>query len=134
MQHSKESSSSSSTSTSQATTPTEQLTSLTVNVHGRRLRKRDNTSYSNKLPRRLSNSNNCPAPITSTNLSVPSTSSVKNTNHDVINGISDLQSSLNTFFGAANRIAAREKANVRGKRISANGRVEYLIEWGDGVS
>lgn len=51
-----------------------------------------------------------------------------------MNGISDLQSSLNTFFGAANRIAAHEKAIVRGKRVSAHGRVEYLIEWGDGVS
>lgn len=51
-----------------------------------------------------------------------------------MNGMSDLQSSLNTFFGAANRIAAREKAVVRGKRITANGRIEYLIEWGDGVS
>lgn len=51
-----------------------------------------------------------------------------------MNGISDLQSSLNTFFGAANRIAAREKAIVKGRRICATGRVEYLIEWGDVVS
>ncbi len=51
-----------------------------------------------------------------------------------MNGMSDLQSSLNPFCGAANRIAAREKAIIRGKRISTNGRVEYLIEWGDGVS
>lgn len=73
------------------------------------------------------------APATSTNASIPSTSNGVH-NQDVMNGISDLQSSLNTFFGAANRIAAREKALVRGKRLCANGRVEYLIEWGDGVS
>lgn len=136
LQTSKESSSSSSTSTSQATTPTEQLPSLAINVHGRRLRKRDKTSYSNKLPRRLSTSNNCAATApSSTNVSIASTSNGAPTHgSDVMNGISDLHSSLNTFFGAANRIAAREKAIVRGKRICANGRVEYLIEWGDCVS
>lgn len=134
LQTSKESSSSSSPSTSTATTPTEQLTSLAISVHGRRLRKRENTSYANKLPRRLSSSNNCPAPITSTNVSTPSTSNGATNSQDVMNGISDLHSSLNTFFGVANRIAAREKAIVRGKRVNASGRTEYLIEWGDGVS
>ncbi|KAG4068729.1 hypothetical protein HA402_002420 [Bradysia odoriphaga] len=135
LQTSKESSSSSSTSTSQATTPTEQLPSLAISAHGRRLRKRDKTSYSNKLPRRLSTSNNCATPASSsTNVSTPSTSNGAHSSSDVMNGISDLHSSLNTFFGAANRIAAREKAVIRGKRICANGRIEYLIEWGDCVS
>lgn len=135
LQTSKESSSSSSTSTSQATTPTEQLPSLALSVHSRRLRKRDKTSYSNKIPRRPSTSNTCA--LTSSScaaVSTPSTSNGTHSGSDVMNGISDLHSSLNSFFGAANRIAAREKAIIRGKRICANGRVEYLIEWGDCVS
>ncbi|KAJ6637475.1 Polycomb protein Pcl [Pseudolycoriella hygida] len=128
----KESSSSSSTSTSQATTPTEQLTSLPASVHGRRLRKRENTIYSNKMTRRSSTNSNCPAPVTSTNGSSPSTSNGINSSQDVINGISDLHTQLNSYFGAADRIASHEKCIIRGKRLNMNGRVEYLIEWGEG--
>lgn len=48
--------------------------------------------------------------------------------------ISDLHSSLNMYFGGvSNRIANGERFVVRGKRVSLDGRVQYLVEW-EGVS
>lgn len=44
----------------------------------------------------------------------------------------DLQSSFNIYFGIANRIANGENFTIKGKRISLDGRLQYLIEW-DGV-
>lgn len=44
--------------------------------------------------------------------------------------ISDLQSTLNMYFGGlANRIGNGESFTIRGKRITSEGRTEYLIEW-----
>lgn len=43
--------------------------------------------------------------------------------------IDDLKSSVNLYFGAANRIAAGERFTMKAKRIGVTGKVECLIEW-----
>lgn len=45
----------------------------------------------------------------------------------------DLKTSVNIYFGAANRIATGERFFVKAKRIAPTGKVDYLIEW-DGPS
>ncbi|RZC33046.1 Mtf2 C domain containing protein [Asbolus verrucosus] len=41
----------------------------------------------------------------------------------------DLKSSVNIYFGAANRIAAGERFTVKAKRVGPSGKIEFLIEW-----
>lgn len=41
----------------------------------------------------------------------------------------DLKTSVNIYFGAANRIATGERFFVKAKRIAPTGTVDYLIEW-----
>lgn len=41
----------------------------------------------------------------------------------------DLKHSVNSYFGAATRIAAGERFNIKAKRIGPTGKTEYLIEW-----
>lgn len=65
--------------------------------------------------------------VSSTALSGIPGSPIKTENQDV--ALVDLQSTVNQYFGAANRIASGENYVVRGKRISPEGRVDYLIEW-----
>lgn len=57
-------------------------------------------------------------------------SPIKTENQDV--SMANLQSTVNQYFGAANRIASGENFVIKGKRLSMDGRVQYLIEW-DGV-
>lgn len=43
--------------------------------------------------------------------------------------IDDLKNSVNSYFGAATRIAAGERFSIKAKRISPAGKMQYLIEW-----
>lgn len=47
----------------------------------------------------------------------------------------DLKNSVNSYFGAATRIAAGERFSIKAKRIGPTGKTEYLIEWeGNGMT
>ena len=59
--------------------------------------------------------------------SSPKCSPVKQNAPDI--SIDDLKSSVNIYFGAANRIASGEKFFIKAKRIGPNGQTQYLIEW-----
>lgn len=65
------------------------------------------------------------------NSSVPNSptksSPVKQNAPDI--SMDDLKSSVNMYFGAANRIASGEKFIVKAKRKGPNGQAQYLIEW-----
>lgn len=41
----------------------------------------------------------------------------------------DLKTSVNIYFGAANRIATGERFFIKAKRIGPTGKVDYLLEW-----
>lgn len=41
----------------------------------------------------------------------------------------DLKTSVNIYFGAANRIATGERFFIKAKRIAPTGKIDYLIEW-----
>lgn len=146
------SSSSSSSSTSSATTPTNynppQM--LMNSVTGRRLRKRGEKNYSETHLQRNSIASNANTKLNNSIVSLPSEISVvgspnkncdntrsthisNNSPNTSSNDVSELQTSLTMYFNAANRIANGENFVIRGKRINADGEVQYLIEW-EGVS
>ncbi|KAL6264740.1 hypothetical protein P5V15_004839 [Pogonomyrmex californicus] len=88
-------------------------------LNGRRLRQRQSND---KLPPPD------PQPQRKNSMSSsPKCSPVKQSAPDI--SLDDLKSSVNIYFGAANRIAAGEKFIIRAKRIGPNGQSQYLIEW-----
>lgn len=88
-------------------------------LNGRRLRQRQNND---KLPPPDSQQQR-----KSSMPSSPKCSPVKQSAPDI--SLDDLKSSVNIYFGAANRIAAGEKFVIKAKRIGPNGQTQYLIEW-----
>ncbi|KYN30522.1 Metal-response element-binding transcription factor 2 [Trachymyrmex septentrionalis] len=88
-------------------------------LNGRRLRQRQSND---KLPPPD------PQPQRKSSISSsPKCSPVKQSAPDI--SLDDLKSSVNIYFGAANRIAAGEKFVIKAKRIGPNGQTQYLIEW-----
>ncbi|XP_015108629.1 metal-response element-binding transcription factor 2 isoform X1 [Diachasma alloeum] len=88
-------------------------------LNGRRLRQRQ--SNEKLVPPEGGQSKSRTAPTS------PKCSPVKQNAPDI--SMDDLKSSVNMYFGAANRIASGEKFVVRAKRIGPEGQLQYLIEW-----
>ncbi|KAL1506242.1 hypothetical protein ABEB36_005638 [Hypothenemus hampei] len=85
-----------------------------VNTQVRRLRQRPEKNVEKEPP------------TTASKQTTPKPSPAK-TEPDI--DMEDLKTSVNMYFGAANRIATGEKFNVRAKRVAPSGKVECLIEW-----
>lgn len=101
-------------------------------IGGRRLRKRSDTNYSET---RRSSGNAVPMPGTNTPNGSSSTlnqipgAGLSPAKGGVEASLTELQSSLTVYFGAANRIANGERFSIQGRRVGVDGRNQFLIEW-----
>lgn len=94
---------------------------------GRRFRPRQDKSLSDSPKAAALAMSSVPSTSTAGNFSIPG-SPIKNSDGQDVSMV-DLQSSLNIYFGVANRIANGENYTIKGKRISLEGEVQYLIDW-----
>ena len=53
-------------------------------------------------------------------------------NHNV--SISQLRTTVGNYFGAAERLNSGERFHVQGRRITEDGRVQYLIQWQNNIT
>lgn len=107
-------------------------------IGGRRLRKRIDTNYSDKR-RHPGNASMLPGCNTSESSSLNKVTTLQQiagggVGVSPVKGGSDvslteLQSSLTMYFGAANRIANGERFSIQGRRVGMDGRNQFLIEW-----
>lgn len=120
-------------------------------IGGRRLRKRGDTNYA-ETRRHAANAAAIAATTSSSSSSgnAPSSSSNSTASLGVVVGatlnqipgaggspvkggaevsLTELQSSLTMYFGAANRIANGERFAIKGRRVGVDGRNQFLIEW-----
>ncbi|XP_055641340.1 polycomb protein Pcl [Toxorhynchites rutilus septentrionalis] len=107
-------------------------------AHGRRLRQRQERNYAESTRKTSSTSavavtaNDSPVkvelPVCLDGSATSATTATAVVATTTSTG-SDLQSSLNLYFGATHRIMSGEKFVVKGKRVSLSGKVQYLIEW-----
>ncbi|XP_066596004.1 polycomb protein Pcl isoform X2 [Prorops nasuta] len=88
-------------------------------LNGRRLRQRQNNDKTSAPDLQLQKKGSVP--------SSPKCSPVKQNAPDI--SLDDLKSSVNIYFGAANRIAAGENFTIKAKRIGSDGQSQCLIEW-----
>uniref|UniRef100_A0A8D8CWS3 Polycomb protein Pcl n=1 Tax=Culex pipiens TaxID=7175 RepID=A0A8D8CWS3_CULPI len=98
-------------------------------AHGRRLRQRQERNYAESSRRTSAPTAGCPPALATSGM--PPVSPGKSGSSSSSGGPAgtDLQSSLNLYFGAAHRILSGEKFIIKGKRVSLSGRAQYLIEW-----
>lgn len=114
-------------------------------IGGRRLRKRSDTNYAENARRNSGNAVTLPGSTSSgsssNSLAASSVVAVATTLNQIpgaggspVKGgaevsLTELQSSLTMYFGAANRIANGERFSIRGRRVGMDGRNQFLIEW-----
>lgn len=98
------------------------------NMNGRRLRQRPEKPVAQ--PPGESPAKDSGATVATTKIPTPTnTPKPSPVKQEAEIDMDELKTSVNMYFGAANRIAGGERFAVAAKRIGPNGKMEYLIEW-----